>query len=204
VRELLEAGATLVDGRATREFDAEHVPGSVNLTMVRAAVGTRAAWVVDPQSDVALAAASDAEARRLATLLHAVGFRSIRGYLAGGLTAWRDAGLEIGSTEAIDPPELARRLAAGTVTLLDVREEAEWREGHVADSLHVPYHELRDGLPEGTPLDGRPVAVACSAGNRSSIAVSLLKRARVGARLVHVADGGVGDLERHGVPLVHA
>jgi glyoxylase-like metal-dependent hydrolase (beta-lactamase superfamily II) len=204
VRELLEAGATLVDGRAPRAFDGEHVPGSLNVTMVKAAVGTRAAWVVDPLSDVVVAAASDAEARRLGGLLHAVGFRAVRGYLAGGLSAWRDDGLGVGSTEAIDPSELARRLLVDEVTLLDVRESDEWDEAHVAGSLHVPYHELRDGLPDGLELDARPLAVVCSAGNRSSIAVSLLKRAGVDAPLVHVADGGVADLERHGVRLARS
>ncbi len=75
----LEAGATLLDGRDTREFDAVHVPGSINVTMVRAAVGTRAAWVVDAESEVVVAAASDDEADRMGRLLEAVGFRRISG-----------------------------------------------------------------------------------------------------------------------------
>ena len=62
VQELAEQGATLVDGRATREYDATHVPGSLNVTMINAAVGTRAAWVIDPQSEVIVMAASDADA----------------------------------------------------------------------------------------------------------------------------------------------
>jgi rhodanese-related sulfurtransferase len=45
------------------------------------------------------------------------------------------------------------------------------------------------------------VAVACSAGNRSSIAVSLLKRAGV-ENVVHVADGGIADLPQQGIELV--
>jgi hydroxyacylglutathione hydrolase len=66
--------------------------------------------------------------------------------------------------------------------------------------VHVPYHDLRDGLP-GTVANGKPVAVACSIGNRSSIAASLLKRAGV-EDVIHVADGGVADLEEEGIPLV--
>ena len=42
VQARLEAGATLLDGRDTRSYDAAHVPESINVTMVRAAVGTRA------------------------------------------------------------------------------------------------------------------------------------------------------------------
>ena len=201
VSELLAEGAILVDGRDTREFDAAHVPGSINVTMVRAAVGTRAAWVVEPHAEVVVAAATDAAARRLGRLLEAVGFRRVRGYLAGGIAAWRDAGLEVASTRALDPAGLAKLLRSGAVELLDVRELDEWEEGHVDGSLHVPYHDLRDGLPGGIERDGKPLAVACSTGNRSAIAVSVLARAGVD-NVIHVTDGGVRDLADEGLELV--
>jgi rhodanese-related sulfurtransferase len=201
VRKSLEGGATLLDGRDPHEFDSAHVPGSLNVTMVRAAVGTRAAWVVDPESEVVVTAASDEDARRLGRLLEAVGFRRIAGHAAGGISAWREAGFEIGSTPAIDVPGLAERLRAGDVRLLDVREQDEWEEGHVEGSLHVPYHELRDEIPAEVRANGQPIAVACSIGNRSSIAASLLKRAGVDD-LVHVSDGGVADLAGEGIELV--
>jgi glyoxylase-like metal-dependent hydrolase (beta-lactamase superfamily II)/rhodanese-related sulfurtransferase len=198
---MTEERATLVDGREPREYDAVHIPGSINVTMVKAAVGTRAAWVLDPESDVLTTAGSDEDAHRLARLLEAVGFRALRGYLAGGISAWRDAGLELGSTPAIDIPALAERLRGGGVRLLDVREEDEWDEGHLAGSIHIPYYDLREGVPRELGNGHEPFAVACSAGNRSSIAASLLKRAGV-ENLVHVADGGVADLAREGFELV--
>jgi hydroxyacylglutathione hydrolase len=201
-QELLDGGAMLIDGRETRGFDAAHVPASINVTMVRAAVGTRAAWVVDPEAGVIVTAGSDEEAKRLALMLEAVGFRMILGYLAGGIGAWREAELPIGITPAIDISELAERLRGGEVRLLDVREDDEWEEGHVEGSLHVPYHDLRNGIPlELRAANGKPIAVACSAGNRSSIAVSLLRRAGV-EDVVHVADGGIADLPGEGVDLV--
>ena len=197
---LLNAGATLLDGRAPREFDGVHIPRSINVTMARSAVGTRAAWIVDPESEVVITAGTDEEARRMARLLEAVGFRSLPGILAGGVSAWQEAGLEVASTPAIDVHELAERIRRDDVSLLDVRDDDEWEEGHVEGSVHVPYHDLRNGLP-GTVGNGKQLAVACSVGNRSSIAVSLLKRA--GAEdVIHVADGGVADLEEEGIPLV--
>ena len=93
VRELVEEGAVLIDGRDQREFDGAHVPGSINVSMNQSGVGTRAAWVVDPESEIIVAAEGDEEARRMARMLEAVGFRNIRGYLAGGLNAWRAAKL---------------------------------------------------------------------------------------------------------------
>jgi glyoxylase-like metal-dependent hydrolase (beta-lactamase superfamily II)/rhodanese-related sulfurtransferase len=201
VQACLDGGATLLDGRDTRAFDAEHVPGSINVTMVRAAVGTRAAWVVDPESEVVVVADGDEEAPRLALLLEAVGFRRIAGFLAGGVESWREAGLPVESTAAIDVPELADRLRRGEVRLLDVRDLDEWKDGHVAGSRHVPYYDLRDGIPDDLSNGGVPLAVACSVGNRSSIAVSLLRRAGVDD-VIHVVDGGVAELANEGIELV--
>jgi rhodanese-related sulfurtransferase len=176
------------------------VPGSINVTMTRSAVGTRAAWVVDPESDVVVTSASDAGAVRLGRLLEAVGFRSIRGLLAGGVTAWQETGFETDETPAIDPAGLAERIRAGDVAVLDVRDDDEWAEGHVAGSIHVPYMRLGNGLPAEL-TNGKPIAVACSTGNRSAIAVSLLARAGV-TNVVHVTDGGVAELAGEGIELV--
>jgi glyoxylase-like metal-dependent hydrolase (beta-lactamase superfamily II)/rhodanese-related sulfurtransferase len=200
-RQRLDAGATLLDGRDTLAYDGAHVPGSINVTQVRAAVGTRAAWVVDPESEVLVTAETDAEAARMALLLEAVGFRRVSGLLAGGISAWREAGLPVESTAAIDVPELAERLRRGEVRLLDVRDRDEWEEGHVQGSRHLPYHDLGKGVPDDLVNGGKPLAVACSVGNRSSIAVSLLRRAGVG-EVVHVASGGVADLAEEGIELV--
>jgi hydroxyacylglutathione hydrolase len=200
VKELVQKGAVLIDGRSPREFDTLHVPGSINVTATRAAVGTRAAWVIDPESEVVIAAADEDEARQFARLLEAVGFRRLTGFLSGGVAAWQAAGFESASTPAIDVHELAERLRRDEVSLLDVRDDDEWEEGHVAGSVHVAYHDLRAGLPDSIS-NGKPLAVVCSVGNRSSIAASLLKRSGI-EDVIHVTDGGVADLAAEGIPLV--
>ncbi len=200
VRTLLDEGATLIDARDPHDFDAAHVPGSISVTAAKAGVGTRAAWVVDPASPVVILASADAEALRVAGMLAAVGFSDLRGYLAGGIEAWRQAGFELASMPALDVEGLAEALLAGEVTLLDVRETEEWAEAHVPGSIHVPYHELRDGLPPEVAGHDRPLAVACSGGFRSVLAASVL-RARGIEDVRHVARGGIADLADHGIEL---
>ena len=201
VRELVKAGAVLIDGRDQREFDAAHVPGSINVTMNQSGVGTRAAWVVAPENEVLTTADGDEDARRMIRMLEAVGFRHIRGYLAGGLNAWRGVKLAVGTTPVLDVPGLAERLREKEVVLLDVRSPEEWEVGHVEGSIHVPYQRLREGIPEEVRNVVGPVAVACSGGIRSALAASLLKRAGV-KDVEHVADGGVPNLQEEGIDLV--
>lgn len=201
VEGLVEAGAVLIDGRDQREFDAAHVPGSINVTTNQTGVGTRAAWMVDPESEVIVVAEGDEGARRMVRALEAVGFRRIRGYLAGGLSAWRAAGLDTGTTPALDIPGLAEKLRNAEVVLLDVRSAAEWRAGHVEASIHVPYQQLRDGIPDELRAQDKPLAVVCGSGVRSALAASLLKKYGV-KNVEHVADGGVPMLAKQGIELI--
>jgi glyoxylase-like metal-dependent hydrolase (beta-lactamase superfamily II)/rhodanese-related sulfurtransferase len=173
----LPEGALVLDGRPPRDFDSRHIPGSLNVSTAFDGVGTRAAWVVEGDEPVYVTDPS------MVRLLEAVAIRDVHVLAADTWTGpWE-------STPAIDPSgvDLAR------MALLDVRERSEWQDGHVEGSIHAPYHELRNGLPE-LPRD-RPLAVICSAGNRSSLAASLLRRRGV-ENVVHVADGGVQDLLR--------
>ena len=203
VKQLVEAGAVVIDGRDEREFDSAHVPGSINVKMNQSGVGTRAAWMVAPESEVIAAAEGDEEARRMIRMLEAVGFRHIHGYLSSGITAWRAAGLGVETTPVIDIPTLAQRLNKEEVILLDVRDATEWEAGHVEGSIHAPYWQLRDEIPEEVRdnADGKPLAVACSGGIRSALATSFLKRAGI-KNVEHVADGGVPDLHFEGIELV--
>lgn len=201
VKELVEAGAVVIDGRDQREFDGAHIPGSINVTMNQSGVGTRAAWVVDPDTEVITTAEGDDDGRRMIRMLEAVGFRRLRGYLEGGITAWRGAKLEVETTPAIDVPGLAKRLKNEEIVLLDVRDEAEWEMEHVEGSIHVPYHQLRESIPEEIRNTDKPLAVACSGGIRSSLAASLLKRDGV-KNVEHVADSGIPDLQSEGIELV--
>jgi hydroxyacylglutathione hydrolase len=203
VRALAESGALVLDGRSPREFDSGHLPGSINVTIVGNGVGTKAAWVAEPDTEIVIVAASGSEAKRMAALLQAIGFSAVRSYLAGGVPAWLEAGLPIEKTAAVDPATAAEHLNRDKVVLLDVREDDEWRRGHVPGSLHVPYHDLKDGVPDDVrrAAGDKTLAVVCSVGTRSSIAASLLRRQGI-EDLEHVVDGGVTELESFGVELV--
>lgn len=201
VKQLVEAGAVVIDGRDEREFDAAHVPGSINVTMNQSSVGTRAAWMVDPESEVITTAEGDEDARRMVCMLEAIGFRHIRGYLTGGITAWRAAKLRVETTTVLDIPTLAEQLEKGESILLDVQDANEWESEHVDGSIHFPYWRLRDEVPDEIRNAEKPLAVACASGVRSTLAASFLKRAGV-KNVQHVADGGVPDLKSEGVELV--
>jgi hydroxyacylglutathione hydrolase len=199
VRQACDDGALLVDVRTELQFDEAHIPRSVSITALRAGFGSKLAWLVERDQSVVLIGRDDWDARHAAALAAAVGITKIAGYLAGGMTSWREERLPVERIERITVPELHERLEArDDLQVLDVRERTEWNAGHIPGSVHVPYHDIH-GLPD--ELDrGRPVAVICSSGQRSAPAASLLRLHGAGD-VLHVVDGGVPLWKRQGWPL---
>jgi len=72
----------------------------------------------------------------------------------------------------IEVADLDARLDAGTMRLLDVREESEFRSGHVPGAICVPLKKLPERLAK--LKRDKPYAVICDRGNRSQSATNLL------------------------------
>jgi rhodanese-related sulfurtransferase len=51
-----------------------------------------------------------------------------------------------------------------TITLIDVREDDEWADGHIGGARHVPLGSVPDLLDE---FSGSPTYVICRVGGRS-------------------------------------
>jgi rhodanese-related sulfurtransferase len=77
--------------------------------------------------------------------------------------------------EPIPPEELRRRLAAGDVTLIDVRPADEFAAGHLVGALSVPVTELPDRLRD---LPKRKEVVAYCRGPYCVMSVSAVEMLR--------------------------
>ncbi len=180
------AGALAIDSRTNEQFDEAHIPGSISASAYDTGFATKVAQVVPVDAELLIVAASDGNELEAAELLAAVGL-SVRGFLGGGMTAWRAEDRPVERIEAIDLGELARRLdSPDSPLVLDVRGAAEYEAGHIPDSLHVPFAQLRERLDE-LPSE-RPIATICKAGKRSGLAASILQREGFEG-VVHVSRG---------------
>jgi rhodanese-related sulfurtransferase len=84
----------------------------------------------------------------------------------------------------------------GDVTVLDVREPAEWAAGHIEGAVHIPLGTLPvrvQDVPEGRLL------VVCKVGGRSGQAAMWL--GQQGHDVINL-DGGMLDWEAAGRPMV--
>jgi glyoxylase-like metal-dependent hydrolase (beta-lactamase superfamily II)/rhodanese-related sulfurtransferase len=199
VEQAREDGALVVDVRTELQFDEAHIPGAVSITTRRAGFGSKLAWLAKPEQLIVLVGRDDEDAVAAAVLAGAVGLRNIAGYLAGGMTSWREDKLDVDRVERMTVSELHQRWQrdGDGLQVLDVRERSEWNAGHIPGSVHEPYQDIRD-VPDGID-PGKPVAVICGSGQRSAVAASLLQRFG-GEHVIHVVEGGVPLWKRQGGP----
>lgn len=192
-------GAILVDARTNEQFDEAHVPGAISASAYDAGFATKVAQVIPDKIEVIVVAASDGYELEAAELLASIGIR-VRGFMEGGMTAWRSEERPVQRIAIVHPDELAERLNGGSsdIFILDVRDEGEFESGRIPGSTLIPYPKLLENLDE-LPRD-RSIATICSGGKRSGLAASILQREGF-CDLLHVAPGGISTWKRRGHPI---
>ncbi len=68
------------------------------------------------------------------------------------------------------------RLPADQVLVLDVRSKAEFDAGHFSTAVNIPHNQIAGRLQELEPFRNKQIVVYCHSGNRSAIALGVLKK----------------------------
>ncbi|PYS91615.1 MAG: MBL fold metallo-hydrolase [Acidobacteria bacterium] len=176
VAQQIESGAVLLDVRPAAEFGAAHVPGALNVGLG----GQFAIWagsLIAPTAAIIIVGESEAQVDESVMRLARVGLENVRGYLRGGVEAWRAAGRATATVPQISVAELKELIETRPdLQVLDVRHPPEYASGHVPRAQSAPLAQLEKQF-EQLHLDAaRPLAVICAGGYRSSAATSILAR----------------------------
>jgi glyoxylase-like metal-dependent hydrolase (beta-lactamase superfamily II)/rhodanese-related sulfurtransferase len=175
---LRDGGVALVDARPIAAFGAGHIPGSLSIQH-RPVFASWLGWLVPLDRPVLFVLDEDTDRDDLVRQALTIGHELLVGELDGGIDTWTAAGRATATIELVGPDAMAD-------TVLDIRQDPEWRAGHVPGAHHVELAQVRDArLPDG------PVTAMCGHGERAMTAASLL--AAAGAADVSVLDGGPGD-----------
>ncbi|MCA9015920.1 MAG: MBL fold metallo-hydrolase, partial [Planctomycetaceae bacterium] len=176
----IKNGAMIIDLSPSAEFAETHVPGTINIPLSMLAAW--AGWLVDYEKPVYLIAESSQlpEAMRV---LHKIGIDLVQGMFEK--TNLKEAGLASESYVSESPIELAPRIEAGDVRLIDVRSDSEWNASHIPQAEHIFLGHLSDQLNQCEA--SKPVAVQCQSGARSAIAASIMQAA--GYDVINLAGG---------------
>ena len=171
--------ALVVDTRPADAFARGHVPGTISIPLNRSFT-TWAGWLVPYDAEFQLVAT--AGGRPLAEAvrdLAMIGLDMAAGWYGPEVVeAWRAKHGSLEVLPQVDPREAERRLAAGEVTVIDVRAPSEYAAGHLPGVANIPLGELGARIGE-VPRD-RTVVLQCQGGGRSSMAAALLQANGIG------------------------
>lgn len=184
---------TVVDLAPSSVFAQGHVPGTINIPSNM--LGAWAGWLVDYDRPTYLIGEKD-QIDQAAMTLSKIGVEDIREYVLREDV--KSAGLLTETYESMEASELADALSNGSVELIDVRTDAEWNAGHIADATHHFLGSLPKSSQEISP--DQKVVVQCRSGARSAIGVSVLQAA--GLKNVINLQGGYTACTSAGLPTV--
>jgi len=105
-----------------------------------------------------------------------------------------------GGTAELSPSEAVLLINREHALVVDVREEAEFAGGHIADAKNLPLSQLKQRLDEIAKYKQKPVLVNCLSGTRTGVACSTMKAA--GFTRLYVLKGGVNAWKQANLPLV--
>jgi len=172
---VLPSGALVIDTRKSADYAVGHVPGTINIPL-NSSFTTWAGWLVPYTAEFYVLV----DERRPETLdavvrdLAMIGLDRVGGYFdTVAVDALVVAGRPLGTIQQLGAADLAASLEHNGIALIDVRNAAEWRTGHIAGARHIPLGYLADEL-DTLPRE-RTIVVQCQGGSRSAIGASLLR-----------------------------
>jgi rhodanese-related sulfurtransferase len=116
-----------------------------------------------------------------------------------GLLIFLEAGRRFSGIKSIGPVEATQLNNHEDAIFLDVREDGEYRNGHIPGTIHIPLKQLPERVAELNKYQGQPVIACCRTGSRSTSAGSILTKH--GFERVYNLDGGIGAWQSANLPV---
>lgn len=75
-----------------------------------------------------------------------------------------------------EPATDFKRLASEGALIVDVRTEAEFRQGHIRNSMNIPLDKIQSKIAD-LKKRNKTIITCCQSGNRSGVAEGMLRSA---------------------------
>ncbi len=163
-----QKGMKVIDTRHKMNFANGFIPGSLNV-QGNNSFSTWLGWLLNYEEQFTLIADDD-QMEDLTRKLMRIGLDNMYGYISDV----NELGIPLQTADVIGIDEFKTYIGKEEVQIVDVRGETEYRAGHVKGADHVFVGTLPDNLDKISK--DRQVVVHCQAGDRSTIAYSILRK----------------------------
>ena len=120
-------------------------------------------------------------------------------FLSGAMLFWSIFGNRIRGIKEVDPIAALQLINHKNAIVLDVREEGEYKAGHVLNSTLIPLGKLKQRIGELEKYRDRSIVVVCRSGMRSATACVTL--GKLGFTQAYNLAGGVNAWQKAKLPL---
>ena len=185
-------GVKLIDARNKVDFAAGFIPDSINI-QGNNAFATWMGWFIDYQESF-IVVASDDQIEDLTRKLMRIGLDNILGYISDVSSV----GVELQQADIIEIDEFKTYLTRDDVQVIDLRNSAEYKAGHIEGVPQVFIGTLPQNLDKISKE--KQLVVHCQSGDRATIGYSLLKK--FGFKNVKNFSGSMNEWVKLGNPVV--
>ena len=105
---------------------------------------------------------------------HPVLFLAFFGTL--GLLLASEFSRRLSGMKSVGPVEATQLSNRENAVFLDIRDEGEYRAGHIPEAIHIPLKRLPERVAELGKKKDFPIIAYCRSGSRSTRAGSILKK----------------------------
>ncbi len=98
-------------------------------------------------------------------------------------------GAKLSGYQSASPADATMLINREDAVFVDVRTDAEFRDGHIVNAINIPQSNLPNRINELEKYKNKPIILGCKSGNRSGAACSLLKKQ--GFEHVYNLSGGI-------------
>jgi rhodanese-related sulfurtransferase len=105
-----------------------------------------------------------------------------------------------GGVPNLSAAEAVTLINRANALVLDVRDEAEFASGHIADAIHIPVAHLAERLSELKKYKNKAILLNCQRGMQSARACDILRKAEF--TQVHNLQGGLNAWAEAKLPVV--
>ena len=181
--------AILVDTRNKFEFSKAHIPNAINIQNNNS-LANWSGWMLPYDKPLVIMAEKEIQEEVTRKLMR-IGMDNVIGFVD-------KLGADIAEIQLVDADYVERELQSKTSVLLDIRNNVEFRNGHIAGAKHFFIGKLAKNTPD---IDkNQSIIIQCQAGDRATIAASYLQR--LGYTDIKNYVGSMQDWLAKGKPIV--
>lgn len=119
--------------------------------------------------------------------------------ISGALLVWPLIARLMRPGQEVGPAEAVLLINRKDAVVLDVRDAAEYKSGHITNARNVPEAELDARAKELDKVKAKPIIVSCGRGNRSAAIAAKLRK--LGFAEVVSLRGGLAAWQQANMPL---